>query len=247
MQNRLCFCPHSKFQTPFSSASSVGWSLFDVGAKAWNHSDEPETVFLCVDAVFLCLRFVTAGEVQFNRDIRPILSEKCYFCHGPDANHREADLRFDTPDGAEDSIRSGEFLARILSEDPDLVMPKPASKLTLSESEKELLRRWVGSGAKYDTHWAFVPLPQEVPVPLGEESQRAERNRWVKQPFDYFIARSIRSMGWKLPPPPRPIDGLRRVTIDLTDFHRQSKTSPGFRRSNNPRERRLTPRRSIDC
>ncbi len=109
--------------------------------------------------------FVRA-EIGFNEDIRPILSDRCFFCHGPDSAKREADLRLDT---REDAVKSGAIqpgspeksalLDRILSTDPELQMPPPHSKLPrLTDEEISTLRRWISEGAPYEKHWSFEPL-----------------------------------------------------------------------------------------
>src|SRR4249920_2042655 len=111
--------------------------------------------------------FATAGDVSFNRDVRPILSNNCYYCHGTDPNHRKGDRRLDTPEGALADIKGvkaivpgkpndSELIARILSDDPDTVMPPPKSNKSITSAEKEILRRWIAEGAKYEPHWAFV-------------------------------------------------------------------------------------------
>ena len=81
------------------------------------------------------------GQIDFNRDVRPILSDKCFFCHGPDENTQEADLRLDSRTAAEDAIESGELLERILSDDPDLRMPPVESKLELSQKDKTTIQQ----------------------------------------------------------------------------------------------------------
>lgn len=110
--------------------------------------------------------------VEFNRDIRPILSENCFFCHGPDKNKREADLRLDTEEGLVGNKNTpdkpgaviagrpsdSELIQRVLSKDPDSVMPPPASGKQLSPRDIELLKLWVEQGARYEGHWAFLPL-----------------------------------------------------------------------------------------
>ena len=110
-------------------------------------------------------------KVVFDRDIRPILSDKCYFCHGPDANKRAADLRLDDEESAKaTAIVAGkpdesELIKRILSTDPDVRMPPPESKLTLGDVEKEKLQRWIEQGAEYSKHWAFISLGDSIDVP----------------------------------------------------------------------------------
>src|SRR5262245_46197907 len=107
------------------------------------------------------------GAVEFNRDIRPILSDTCFKCHGPDADKRQADLRFDQHDSAL-AVRDGrpaivpgqaeasELVRRITAADPDERMPPPDSGLKLSRQQIELLRRWIAQGAAWQAHWSFV-------------------------------------------------------------------------------------------
>ncbi|MCA1686025.1 MAG: hypothetical protein LC745_08585, partial [Planctomycetia bacterium] len=108
---------------------------------------------------------VAAASVDYNRDIRPILSEHCFACHGPDKNQRKADLRLDVRESAValEAIVPGkpdasELVARIDSADPDEIMPPPSSRKPLSPSQKDLLRRWVAADATYAAHWAYTPL-----------------------------------------------------------------------------------------
>ena len=107
------------------------------------------------------------AELQFNRDIRPILADICLNCHGPDAKTRKADLRLDSFDGAT-KVNEGvkpivpgkpdesDVIARIFSGDKDEVMPPPKYPRQLSAHEKELLKTWVAQGAKYEAHWAYI-------------------------------------------------------------------------------------------
>src|SRR2546423_1301629 len=108
-------------------------------------------------------------QISFNRDIRPILSNKCFACHGFDAKKRQADLRLDKPDGAradQDGVRGivpgdlakRELWRRVTSTDEDEMMPPPMSNKKLTAEEKALLKRWVEQGAKYQKHWAFEPI-----------------------------------------------------------------------------------------
>lgn len=127
------------------------------------------------------------AELDFNRDIRPILSENCFYCHGQDGNKREADLRLDA---REDAIASGAvipgdianstLIQRILSEDPDVQMPPPKSNRHLSPEQKKRLEDWVQQGASYSKHWAFeAPKQPEIPT---------AGNGWSQSPLDAFIA-----------------------------------------------------------
>ena len=154
-------------------------------------------------------------KINFDRDIRPILSDKCYFCHGPDAKERKADLRLDDEDSAkENAIVSGrpdesELIARIFSDDPDTLMPPPASKLSLNDSEKRKLRAWIDQGAEYSQHWAFVP-PKTVALPSVKQSE------WCNNELDRFVLSQLERQGMH---PSTEADRetlIRRVTLDLT-------------------------------
>lgn len=158
-----------------------------------------------------------ADEIRFNRDVRPILSNNCFKCHGPDSAAREADLRLDRREDAIDygAIVPGdvesEVLARIFSADEDLRMPPPSSHKELKPSEKELLRRWIADGAPYEAHWAFIPVPQEVPVPEVEDSEAL-----INNPIDAFIVARLQSTEYDSAPAAARETWLRRVSFDLT-------------------------------
>ncbi len=114
-----------------------------------------------------------APAISFNRDIRPILSDKCFFCHGPDKNQRKADLRLDAREAAIEAkaIVPGKpddssLVERIFSDDPDELMPPPDSHKKLSPREKELFKRWIAEGAEYQGHWAYV-LPKKPETSAG--------------------------------------------------------------------------------
>lgn len=142
------------------------------------------------------------GEIRFNQDIRPILSQKCIACHGPDAKHRSAELRLDTPEGAYAALKeavghaivpgdpnASAVMARILSDDPEVVMPPPDFNKTVTPGEQALLKRWIEQGAKYEAHWAYVPLERpEVPVP-------GKHARLVRNPIDAFILHRLEEEG----------------------------------------------------
>ena len=140
---------------------------------------------------------VTAEPIGFNRDVRPVLGDNCFRCHGPDAATRKADFRLDDREAAIGKITDGEVLARITSVDPDERMPPPDSGFELSATEIETLKTWIESGAKYEPHWAFVaPARPEAPA----------------NAIDHFVRLS------GLPPSP-PADRatlIRRAALDLT-------------------------------
>ena len=168
---------------------------------------------------------VAAAEIDFNRDIRPILSDRCYFCHGPDEENREADLRIDQPDGATEVFESGEFLLRILSDDPDEVMPPPATNLSLTDAEKKLLKAWIAEGAQYAAHWAFLPLPATVAVP------QTKNQNWSQQPLDSFVLAKLETEQLQPTAPAAPLRWLRRVTFDLTGLPPSANDIATFQKS----------------
>ena len=154
--------------------------------------------------------------VRFNRDIRPILAEQCLSCHGFDAKHRKADLRLDTPEGATakrdplPAITPGQpdqsaAWLRILSDDPDEVMPPPeAHRPPLSPQQKEMIRTWIAEGAAYEPHWAFSP-PQPPPIPPDAD-----------HPIDHLLAQGIQKAGLSPAPLAPPATLIRRLSLDLT-------------------------------
>jgi hypothetical protein len=155
--------------------------------------------------------------IDFKRDIRPILSDKCFACHGPDAEHREADLRLDERESAvASSIVPGkagesELIARITTDDPDLLMPPADSGKKLNAKEIRLLKQWIDSGAEYEPHWAFVAVPEKVAVP-----QVAGSGRWIRNGIDAFVLQQLKAA--KVAPASEATreQWLRRVTFDLT-------------------------------
>jgi hypothetical protein len=158
--------------------------------------------------------------INFNRDIRPILSANCFSCHGPDAANREADLRLDVESEAHRDRDGGIAFKphdpaasaawdRILAEDESLRMPPPETNRTLSDEQKQLLKRWIEAGARYAGHWSFEPI--RVPdVPAVPASARAVN------PIDAFILARLPSQGLEPAPEADRATLLRRVTLDLT-------------------------------
>ncbi len=159
-----------------------------------------------------------ADDVSFNRDIRPILSEYCFACHGPDKNSRQADLRLDDRDHAiqmgviqPGHAESSTLIERILSTDPDVMMPPPKSGKKVSEEHRALLQRWIQSGAEYQPHWAFIPPAAVVPVPPSKS--HAE---WIRNEIDAFVVSQLETRGMVPAPESTRERWLRRVTFDLT-------------------------------
>ena len=152
--------------------------------------------------------------VQYNRDIRPILSDNCFECHGPDAAKRKADLRLDIGDEGKSVVVAGkpeasELFKRISHSDSQEKMPPEDSGRVLTESEVETLRRWIEQGARWEKHWAFIP-PIRPPLPVAGGSG------WSRGGIDRFILAKLRSVGLQ-PSPEADLETLlRRVTFDLT-------------------------------
>ncbi len=154
------------------------------------------------------------SEVSFNRDIRPILAKHCWACHGPDEESRQAELRLDNYESASHTAidvnepENSELLKRVLSQDVDEVMPPPESGAPLSASQIELLKKWIASGAKFETHWAFAP-PTHANLP---DVKRAD---WAKHPIDHFVLARIEAAGLTPSAPADRATLLRRVYLDL--------------------------------
>lgn len=161
----------------------------------------------------------TAEPVNFLRDIRPILSEGCFLCHGPDEKNRKAGLRLDVKQGAFSEVNDGVALVagkpeesvvlqRILSSDPKKLMPPPKSGKKLTPRQIELIRRWIEQGAPWADHWAFVP-PQRPPLP------RVAAPGWVRTPLDAFVLARLEKEGLRPSPEADRITLLRRLSLDL--------------------------------
>jgi hypothetical protein len=154
-----------------------------------------------------------ADKLGFNRDIRPLLSDKCFFCHGPDPKNRKADLRLDERDVAvkAKAIVPGkpgesEIIARIVTSDADDHMPPAKSKLDgFTPAEVDLLRRWIAEGAEYEPHWSFIPLKPVAVVKQGDE-----------QPIDGIVSAALEKRGLKLQSEADRNTLIRRVSFDLT-------------------------------
>ncbi|MGH9372253.1 MAG: DUF1553 domain-containing protein [Vicinamibacterales bacterium] len=159
----------------------------------------------------------SAAPISFNRDIRPILSNNCFACHGPDEKQRETKFHFDTQDGAfaEDGIiergnaAKSVLIKRITNPDPEERMPPPDSGHSLTETQIDLLRRWIDEGAKWDTHWAYTaPARPEPPVP--------QRIEWIRNPIDQFVLARLEREGLEPSPEADRATLLRRLSYDLT-------------------------------
>ena len=169
-----------------------------------------------------------AQPLEYNRDIRPILADHCFACHGADSAARKADLRLDRRDDAIDfgAIAPGkpgesELVARILSDDPDLVMPPAKTKKKLTSDQKEKLRRWVAAGAEYQAHWSLI-------TPTKPKSPDVKNQEWVKNAIDRFVLSKLEANGLS---PASEADAralFRRLHLDITGLPPKPEDTDSF-------------------
>ncbi|MFN3148462.1 DUF1553 domain-containing protein [Bremerella sp.] len=160
--------------------------------------------------------FVAAADekVDFATQIRPILSDRCFHCHGPDATSRAADLRLDDQDAAHDYAivpgdpESSEVFLRLTDHDPEVRMPPPDSNRTVSKDEIELIRQWIEQGAEYEQHWAFARIEKPEVPELADDD-------WSRNEIDKFVLAKLRAEGVKPNPEAETWRLLRRVSFDL--------------------------------
>ncbi|HYV34549.1 MAG TPA: PSD1 and planctomycete cytochrome C domain-containing protein [Gemmataceae bacterium] len=159
--------------------------------------------------------FASNDAVDFNRDIRPILAENCFSCHGQDASKRKAKLRLDERQSAIDAgaiapknTAASELIQRIFADDPDTRMPPLKSNRKLSAEQKDLLKRWIEEGAEYKPHWAFV-------APVRPVLPKVKQSNWVRNPIDAFIMAKLETEGLKPSPETDRVTLLRRLYSDL--------------------------------
>ena len=178
---------------------------------------------LCLSVNCLLHQIVLASEIaalEFNRDIRPILSENCFQCHGPDSASREADLRVDAEESAKADLggysvivpgepESSELVRRIVSRDPEEQMPPPEVNKKLKVTEIERLKEWIAAGAPWSPAWAYVP-------PKWNESPRVQDSSWSRNWIDPFVLARLEQEQLSPNQPADPVTLLRRVSFDLT-------------------------------
>jgi len=166
----------------------------------------------------------TLGTVSFNRDVRPLIADRCFHCHGPDANDRKGKLRLDQAGGPQGAYRTlygtqaitpgslddSELWYRLTTDDENDAMPPLEShKQPLDASERDLIKRWIEQGAAYEDYWAFV-------APVRPPAAKVQNDQWCRQPLDRFVLRALETSG--LHPSPAADDRtlIRRVSFDLT-------------------------------
>ena len=197
--------------------------------------------FLIIEACNTSTRENSSEKISYNFDIRPILSDKCFSCHGPDANKRQAGLRLDIAKSAYDALKehpgahaiipfqpdSSQVYLRISSDDTSMLMPPPVSNLKLTPQEIELIRKWIKQGAVYEPHWAFIP-PVKPVIP------EVKNKKWPKNEIDYFILQKIENKNLE---PNEEADKerlLKRLSLDLTGLPPAMETMDRFLADNDP-------------
>ncbi|MFM2172038.1 MAG: hypothetical protein RI957_2267 [Verrucomicrobiota bacterium] len=176
--------------------------------------------FLAILSLFAIPLCKADEPLDYGRDVRPILSDRCFACHGQDANKREGGLRLDQRDGALKGGDSGsalvpgdpdasEIILRILSEDRTEMMPPPKAKKPLTAEQKEILVRWVKEGAVYTNHWSFEPIKSQQPPQVTAKN-------WPHTPVDRFVLAQLENKKIQPAPEAERKAFLRRVTLDLT-------------------------------
>ncbi len=160
-------------------------------------------------------------KLEFGRDVRAILSNNCFKCHGPDEKQRQAGLRLDQREGATAKLESGkvgivagkwsdsEIIARLTTDNADLKMPPPSSGKKVSPEQLATLKRWIDEGAEYKPHWSFVTAVRPDVPKVADES-------WIKNPIDRFVIEKLTKAGLKPSPQADKVTLIRRLTFDLT-------------------------------
>lgn len=170
--------------------------------------------------LLLASSFARAEKLSFNRDVRPILSDKCFKCHGPDAKNQKSEFRLDTFEQATTDLdgvvgvvpgdlKKSEVHWRLHSEDAEDIMPPPEAKMKLTPEEIAIIDRWIEEGAEYEQHWSFVPIPDSVAVPEIDST-------WVRNEIDAFVLDKLEDEDFSPSPETSREKWIRRATFDLT-------------------------------
>jgi hypothetical protein len=211
---------------------SMGTRGFHSAALSWSIA----SITLCVLLAPAIVRADSPPKIDFGRDVLPILSDKCFNCHGPDANARKADLRLDVVEGAlrtKDPVivpgksDESELVRRILSDDDNEKMPPPKSDRKLSAQQVEVLKRWVDEGAKWGVHWSFVPLG--YPEPPGVKNAN-----WPRNVIDRFVLARLEREQLEPSSEAAKETLIRRVSLDLTGLPPTSREIDAFLADNAP-------------
>ena len=207
-----------------------------IGKKVLNSAHTPRKIAsfgaICI---YFCsfigvARSLADEPIDFRRDVQPILSDKCFHCHGPDSSNQESEFRLDTKENlfadlggyfsvVPGSLEDSELHLRINSDDESEQMPPPESNRSLTEKEKQILDRWIKEGAKYRKHYAFeIPKRPEVPQATIDNSTWPDelKKAWKQNPIDAFIAEKLIQQGWQPSPESDRETLLRRASLTLT-------------------------------
>jgi hypothetical protein len=194
--------------------------------------------FVVLLSLCLCASVVSssarAGGPEYNRDVRPILAENCFACHGPDSASRKAKLRLDVRDEA---VKAGaivpskpdesEALRRVHSDDPQESMPPPKTKKVLTKEQKDVLTRWVAAGAAYEKHWSLI-APTRPQLPAVKDTA------WVRNPIDRFVLAKLEAAGLAPAPEADRRTLARRLSLDLTGLPPAPADVEAFVNDNSP-------------
>ncbi len=178
--------------------------------------------------------------IDFNFHVKPILSDRCFVCHGPDANTREAGLRFDTKEGAfaalgdvkdhhaivANDLENSSLIQRIFTENSEDIMPPPESNLSLTNYEKEVLKKWIEQGAEWKEHWSFLPIKKPT-IPKIEIGK-------VNNPIDNFVLEKLKNQNIQSMGKATKEQLIRRVTFDLTGLPPSLEEIDNFLKNNSP-------------
>ena len=189
-------------------------------------------------AMFVAVCAEGATPIDFNRDIRPILSNACFHCHGPDANHREADLRFDVETDAKADLGGyhaivpnnpdeSELFARIVTEDEDDKMPPVESGKTISAEQVDLLKRWIAEGAVWSGHWAYE-------IPERQAPPSVKQSAWPASDIDKFLLASLEAQGIEPSQEAESVTLVRRLYFDLTGLPPEYEEVQRFAENSSP-------------
>ncbi len=182
-----------------------------------NHKTINRTTWIALLISAVSIDGATAQEefaLEFNRDIRTILSSHCYQCHGPDEQERQADLRLDTKPGVRDAfgttnLQNNAAWQRLISQDPLEVMPPPTVHTQITQRELTQLKKWIGQGAPFQQHWSFIQ-------PTANKAPSVKQVDWVKNPIDQFVLARLEAKQQTPSPLASREQLIRRATLDLT-------------------------------
>lgn len=202
----------------------------------------------CLPLLMLAAAAPAAAKIDYQREVRPILSDRCFKCHGPDEVGRKGGLRLDVREEAVKPAKSGgpaivpgkvevsELVARLFTTDESDLMPPPETKKPLTEAQKQILKQWIAEGAEYQPHWAYIkPVTPQVPsaqwTVLSARTDKTEHSAVSTNPIDAFIADKLTKVGLNPSPPADPATLARRVALDLTGLPPSQQALDAFLKS----------------